>query len=359
MIKFRAKRRRIPNVSPVQNTHGSCWALVLAGGEGTRMQPFVQRLVGEKRPMQYCTFVGSRSMLQHTLDRARALVPEDHIVTLIGSNHSSYLHGKGVAENPGCVLKQPKDCGTAVAVFVGLAYIFKHDPRAIVTILPSDHFIWPESRFKALLKESCEIVERSDGKIVLLGATPTSPDSDYGWIQPSTLQEERSTQSRNPTPLLVRSFHEKPPRDLAESLFRQGCLWNTMIVTSRLKTLWDLGREHLPQVLHRVEGFRIMPHAVEGLGRCGRLEDFVLRYVFDGMPQADFSWDLLQEAAGEKLTVLPMHDVVWSDWGSPDRVVKSLRRIGMRPALLQPNGRNHRRAGMHSDAGDLAYALNL
>jgi mannose-1-phosphate guanylyltransferase len=48
-------------------------AIVLAGGSGKRLQPVTERWLGEHRPKQYCTFVGTRSMLQHTLDRVKTL----------------------------------------------------------------------------------------------------------------------------------------------------------------------------------------------------------------------------------------------------------------------------------------------
>ena len=46
------------------------WSIVLAGGEGERLKPFVQKWLGRHKPKQYCTFIGTRSMFQHTLDRA-------------------------------------------------------------------------------------------------------------------------------------------------------------------------------------------------------------------------------------------------------------------------------------------------
>ena len=51
-------------------------SVVLAGGDGERLRPFVQRWLGRHKPKQYCTFIGTRSMFQHTLDRSdRILLP--------------------------------------------------------------------------------------------------------------------------------------------------------------------------------------------------------------------------------------------------------------------------------------------
>ena len=70
---------------------GQRWGLILAGGEGTRMQPFIEAWLGEKRPKQYCVFTGTRSMIGHTVDRARALVSTDHVVTVIGRGHRDWV----------------------------------------------------------------------------------------------------------------------------------------------------------------------------------------------------------------------------------------------------------------------------
>ncbi len=43
--------------------HDGLWSIVLAGGEGERLRPFVERWLGRHRPKQYCAFVGTRSML--------------------------------------------------------------------------------------------------------------------------------------------------------------------------------------------------------------------------------------------------------------------------------------------------------
>ena len=57
---------------------GRTWSIVLGGGDGGRMTDFIQRWLGYPRPKQYCTFVGDRSLFQHTLDRASALCRQEH-----------------------------------------------------------------------------------------------------------------------------------------------------------------------------------------------------------------------------------------------------------------------------------------
>lgn len=63
------------------------WSIILAGGEGERLRPFIQRWLGVPIPKQYCTFVGTRSMLQHTWDRADRVTPPEQKVTVVSRHH--------------------------------------------------------------------------------------------------------------------------------------------------------------------------------------------------------------------------------------------------------------------------------
>ena len=69
------------------NGKDKLWSIVLAGGEGERLKPFVQRWLGRHRPKQYCTFIGTRSMFQHTLDRADQITAPKNKVTVVGRTH--------------------------------------------------------------------------------------------------------------------------------------------------------------------------------------------------------------------------------------------------------------------------------
>ena len=92
-------------------------AIVLAAGSGERLRPVTERWLGEHRPKQYCTFVGTRSMLQHTLDRVKTVVPQRNIVTVIAQEHERYLAGAVPAPFPGTLVRQPSNRGPPSASF--------------------------------------------------------------------------------------------------------------------------------------------------------------------------------------------------------------------------------------------------
>src|SRR5947208_182725 len=67
----------------MENENRHFWGIVLAGGEGKRLQEFIRSRFGHQHPKQYCVFTGTRSMLRHTLDRSNRLVPRERLLTII------------------------------------------------------------------------------------------------------------------------------------------------------------------------------------------------------------------------------------------------------------------------------------
>jgi len=179
-----APRRR--DVAPAQEyaRSGARWAIVLAGGSGSRMQAFTKRWLGHPRPKQYCAFTGRRTMLEHTLERASAAAGSWRVVTIIDPKHKEYLLAPRRMRVPGHIIEQPQPRDTGPGVFLPLARVLAQDSEAIVALMPSDHFIFPRKRFLALLEEAYLLAERLPEDLVLLAARPDSPESDYGWILP-------------------------------------------------------------------------------------------------------------------------------------------------------------------------------
>jgi len=324
-----APRRR--DVAPAQEyaRSGARWAIVLAGGSGSRMQAFTKRWLGHPRPKQYCAFTGRRTMLEHTLERASAAAGSWRVVTIIDPKHKEYLLAPRRMRVPGHIIEQPQPRDTGPGVFLPLARVLAQDSEAIVALMPSDHFIFPRKRFLALLEEAYLLAERLPEDLVLLAARPDSPESDYGWILPGApIPDSRA--------LRVSLFREKPGHDDAVELRRQGALWNTMIVTTRAATLWEVGRRFQPGMIRRFEAL---------MGRIGLPDQSeAVTEAYRGMDALNFSRDILEPAA-ERTVVLPMDGVRWCDWGRPRRVIETLGQIG-KPPSFPVETKNRRRPDM-------------
>ena len=70
---------------------GNLWAVVLAGGEGSRLRALTRYLYGDERPKQYAVLTGSKSLLRQTLERVARLVPPSRIVVVAQASHDRYL----------------------------------------------------------------------------------------------------------------------------------------------------------------------------------------------------------------------------------------------------------------------------
>ncbi len=294
--------------------------VVLAGGDGERLRPLTERWLGHHTPKQYCSFVGTRSMLDHTLDRAAQLCDPSRILTIVGRPHRDVLRSRPRRASDGTFLYQPANLDTAPGVLLGLVNALHSDPDGTVVIFPSDHFVYPEWRFLRTVRAAIDAAESLDDKLILLGATPSDFEEEYGWIVPADEVGRSGTQRL----FAVESFVEKPPPEQAARLFERGALWNTLVLVARVQALWDIANEQLADLMPY---FTVLKAAI-GTQR----ETTVLEEIYQTLPRVNFSSALLQRATG-RTAVLPLEGVLWSDWGQPARIVESLQTIGKQPAF--------------------------
>ncbi len=301
-------------------SHDRVWSIVLAGGEGEGVQPLVQRWLGHAKPKQYCTFVGTRSLLQHTLDRADRLTAADRKVIVVGRSHAWQAWPQLGSRSSGTVILQPANRDTAAGVFLPLTYIKARDVQATVVIYPSDHFVYPEHRFLDAVQRAVWTAEWLPNRLVLLGVPPDRLELDYGWIQPG----EQLDYSSNYRIQTVRAFLEKPTAAQADAALAAGALWNTSVLVAKVETLWGTGWQCFPDLMpafERLLGVIGTSHEAKNLGA-----------IYEQLPIHNFSSKLLHRVP-EQLAVVEMTGVLWCDWGKPERISNTLRWIGRRPAF--------------------------
>jgi mannose-1-phosphate guanylyltransferase len=220
------------------------------------------------------------------------------------------------------VLLQPRNVDTAAGVFLPLTYILARDPHATVVIYPSDHFIWPVESFLSAVDQAVLGSRVLGGRAVLLAAQPESVEVDYGWIQTG----RRLLDWTGNAPIRsVNRFIEKPSEAMAREAHRLGSLWNTMIMVVNGRELWTLGKRCFPEIVSRFEQLK------QAIGTADEM--LVLDEIYEDMPPRNFSTHLLQ-CVPDRLTVMEMREVHWSDWGSPKRIIASLDTIGKRPSAF-------------------------
>jgi mannose-1-phosphate guanylyltransferase len=261
-------------------------------------------------------------MFQQTLGRAERIVPGRRLLTVITRSHRSWALPQLRPLRPENILIQPENRDTAPGMLLPAMVIATRDPQATIAFLPSDHFIREEARFLDRVREAAALVGASPDLLVLLGMTPEGPEIDYGWIEPG----ERLGSRDDPSLFSIRRFWEKPDAATATALFAAGRLWNSFVLIGKVRQLLRLFRSHLPDLYHRF--------AEQG-DRLGRsLPEGDLDRLYRNLPRINVSRDLLTRVP-DRLAVLRVSGILWSDWGTEERIFATLRRLGRTEELLR------------------------
>ena len=122
--------------------------------------------------------------MKQTLDRGHLCVPPERTVVVTMAGQGSYMRAELRHEpRPPHVLEQPTDRGTAAAILLAAHWIQARDPEASMMVLPSDHFVSDDGIFMERVAEALDAIACHPDQIVLLGAEPREPETDYGWIE--------------------------------------------------------------------------------------------------------------------------------------------------------------------------------
>jgi mannose-1-phosphate guanylyltransferase len=292
--------------------------IVLAGGEGQRLRPFVRRFRTDDLPKQYVNLIGAHTMLEQTFHRAEKLIPKEQIFTVVSQGHLRYAEVRGqLSGRPqGTVVVQPENKETAPGLLLPLIYLYRRFPDATVVVLPSDHFILEQDLFTKYLALACRVVETDPSRFLLLGMQPTGPEPEYGYILPEEKTNDLGVHR-------VLRFVEKPQLPAAREIIAKGGLWNTMIMVFKAKTLMDLVRTTARPLY---SSFKRIIDAIETPE-----EKAVVKETYRNIEPLNFSSGLLETlplSTSVRLSVLPVKGVYWSDLGSEQRLLSALQKTG-------------------------------
>lgn len=298
-----------PHSSIVQSA-GDRWALVLAGGEGSRLQSLTTLASGLAVPKQFCSFGGGPSLLNDALKRASVIAPPERACAIVSEHHARWWQSLPMSLPSENLIVQPRNRGTAIGILLPLLQILHRDPGASLVVLPSDHYVRNEAVLANSLRTAMREVERRNERIVLLGLTPEDADPELGYIVPMG--------EGGPAAREVGQFIEKPSAVSAKALIERGGLWNSFIFAARGQTLLRAFEARCPDV---VESLR---HVVSS-GDDEATRRANLAAVYERVPCLDFSRDVL-ETSLRYLTVAAVPPCGWSDLGTPRRVAETFMR---------------------------------
>ena len=272
------------------------YALIMAGGSGTRFWPASRRL----RPKQLLPIApgSDDSLLVSTIRRIEPLCPAERILIVTGE-HLLAATRDAVAAFPGVtVVAEPVPRNTAPCIGWGAAIALRRDPAAVVMALPSDHHVRDEGAFREAVNRAVRSAET--GPITTIGIAPSRPETGFGHIEAS---DEISPGVRR----AVR-FVEKPDRARAEEYVRSGrYFWNSGMFFFRASAMMEAIAEFLPDLgagLGRIEA---------AARRGAEAEAAETRAVFPTLPNISIDYGVMEKVP--LLHIVPA-EFGWSDVGS-------------------------------------------
>lgn len=290
------------------------WGVILAGGDGTRLQPLTRLACGDNRPKQFCPLLGGKTLLAHTRKRIAGTIDPDRVLFVLTKKHERF-YKEPLECIPGFQkIVQPHNQGTLPAILWSLLHLFLADESAVVAFFPSDHYFGNEAAFMSTIERSFDFAEKKPHSVILLGAGAERPETEYGWIEPGSVTMTGFGREFAP----VRRFWEKPPLETAKALWAQGCLWNTFVMIGTVAAFLEMIRHAAPVFYETFE--------VALSNREQQSEEWKMQAIYDGLnlfAPSDFSRQVLAVST-EKLLVASCGEVGWSDLGEPRRFIAAL-----------------------------------
>jgi mannose-1-phosphate guanylyltransferase/mannose-6-phosphate isomerase len=218
------------------------YALILAGGVGSRFWPFSRIL----EPKQFINIFGNESLLQNTINRLKGLVSADKVYIITNRSYSNEV--KKQIEKfripDANIILEPEGKNTAPAIGLCARLILKSDPRGVLIALPADHYIKDMKKFKETIRAAAVCAQ--DDFLVTIGIRPKKPATGYGYIK---IEHRRAIRNDFVKSFKVHRFLEKPSLKKAKEYIKsKSYFWNSGIFVWKAAVFMDELRTYLPDL---------------------------------------------------------------------------------------------------------------
>lgn len=205
-------------------------AMIMAGGGGTRFWPRSRA----RRPKQFLSFSGDRTLLQGTLDRIEAQVPLGQCWVITSAAHRDEALQQLPDVPASQVIGEPMGRDTAACIGLGSALIASRDANATIIVMPADHAIEPAQEFRRAVHAAAQLADEFPDALITFGIKPTNPATGYGYIH----RGEFVAQRQGVNAFRVQAFREKPSIDVAQKYVASGEYdWNSGIFVWKATTI--------------------------------------------------------------------------------------------------------------------------
>lgn len=271
--------------------------VILAGGGGTRLWPVSRK----NKPKQIQPFIGNKTLLQKTYERARKGFGVKDI--FISTNYQQLpLIQKQIPAVPRdhYILETAKK-DTAAAIGLAAVALAKQNPHEVMMLASSDHFIKNEKEYTRISRLVEKLINQNPNYSLLIGIKPTYPETGYGYIKINKLFQQLGDDEI----FNVEKFVEKPDLITAQKYLKSwDYLWNSGIFCWRVDHLLSLFKKYLP------DQYRILMRIQPALGTKNEKKTVTREY--NKIKPISIDYGIMEKT--RKRIVIPA-DIDWADVG--------------------------------------------
>jgi len=218
-------------------------AVIMAGGSGTRFWPASRSMT----PKQLLDLAGKDTMIQSTVGRLGSMVPPENILIVTNQRLVAPIQAQLPQLPPASVIGEPCRRDTAPCVGLAAAWVTRHDPDAIMVVMPADHVIQPPADFQAAMRYAAELVKAKPSRLVTFGIKPSYPAESFGYVERAEALAAPPSATISPPTFVVKRFVEKPKVDVAREYVASGNFyWNSGIFVWSAQTILNALEQHEP-----------------------------------------------------------------------------------------------------------------
>jgi mannose-1-phosphate guanylyltransferase len=282
------------------------YALVLAGGGGTRLWPRSRN----KSPKQFLPLFGGETLTQITLKRLnKILLWEKIFVVTVSEEYRKEILKEVPQMIKSNIIVEPARRETGPAQGLGALYISKIDPDAVIMTEAADRLVKPVERYLEILQASAKVAYE-EKIMIAMGVKPRYANPGYGHIK----KGRRWGEVDGGVFFKLDKFVEKPPLEIAEKYTRSGqYYWNAGQFVWRADILLSSLEKNAPEV------FRNLKDIGKAIGT--EKEEAVLKKSYESMPQIAIDYAVAEKDSNFLVVDADFH---WTDIGDWKEVWENL-----------------------------------
>ncbi len=281
-------------------------SVIMAGGSGERFWP-ISRQHWPKQ-LLYLTN-NSKRMIEEAIDRLLPIMPRERILIATNERLQRTIQDVLVDHPIDNILEEPaKRNTTGCLAFVAANIIARYGEQyedVLMAVMTADHLIREEERFRETVTAALQFAEKSN-ELVTIGVHPTRPETGYGYIQITHLNQTVDEIGGIPIYQVAR-FIEKPSVEDAEQYqASRFYYWNSGMFFWRLSAFLKGLEKYMPNVAEAIP--KMAEHILQN-------DEEALRSVFLSLPNVSIDYGLMEKAEN---VYVALGDFRWDDVGSWD-----------------------------------------